>query len=212
MATRRSARTRQLDKVRTTRRPDVARKEPGPWRKILREGPGALASRRLCVARHGHGVARRPPIFVSDARPHVRHRPRGPRDAGRARESAFSVESGAARLLMCLRFLHECPWARLEQLRELAPDIPFQMLLRGANGVGYTAYPDNVIYKFCEQAYESGIDIFRVFDSLNDVENLALGVKAAKAAGGFVEGTLCYTGRPRRRSTTWTTTWTWRRA
>jgi pyruvate carboxylase len=110
-------------------------------------------------------------------------------------KSAFSVEMwGGATFDVCLRFLHECPWARLEQLRELAPDIPFQMLLRGANGVGYTAYPDNVIYKFCEQAYESGIDIFRVFDSLNDVENLALGVKAAKAAGGFVEGTLCYTG------------------
>ena len=52
---------------------------------------------------------------------------------------------GGATFDVCLRFLHECPWARLEQLRELAPDIPFQMLLRGANGVGYTAYPDNVI-------------------------------------------------------------------
>ena len=71
---------------------------------------------------------------------------------------------------------------------------------------------NNVICKWA-CTYESGIDIFRVFDSLNDGENLALGVKAAKAAGGFVEGTLCYTRRDLHpRSTTWTTTWTWRRA
>jgi len=113
----------------------------------------------------------------------------------KALHNAYSLENwGGATFDVALRFLHECPWARLEQLREEIPNVPFQMLLRGANGVGYTAYPDNVIYKFCEQAYQSGIDIFRVFDSLNDVENLALGVKAAKAAGGFVEGTLCYTG------------------
>jgi len=68
------------------------------------------------------------------------------------------------------------------------------MLLRGANGVGYTAYPDNVIYEFCAKAREAGVDVFRVFDSLNDVENLELGIKAAKAAGGFVEAAVCYTG------------------
>ena len=68
------------------------------------------------------------------------------------------------------------------------------MLLRGANAVGYTSYPDNVVYKFCEQAQKSGIDIFRVFDSLNYLDNLKLGVDAAGSAGGFVEGTLSYTG------------------
>jgi len=93
-----------------------------------------------------------------------------------------------------MRFLHECPWDRLEKLREEVPNIPFQMLLRGANAVGYTSYPDNVVYKFCEQAHKSGIDVFRVFDSLNYVENLKLGVDAAGAAGGFVEGALSYTG------------------
>lgn len=93
-----------------------------------------------------------------------------------------------------MRFMHECPWKRLESLREKVPDIPFQMLLRGANAVGYTNYADNVNYRFCQQAKESGIDVFRVFDSLNYLENLKLGVDAAGKAGGFVEGTMSYTG------------------
>jgi len=109
--------------------------------------------------------------------------------------NAFSFEMwGGATFDVSMRFLHECPWKRLEELRALVPDVPFQMLLRGANAVGYTNYPDNVVYKFCEQAKKSGIDIFRVFDSLNYVENLKLGVEAAAAAGGFVEGALSYTG------------------
>lgn len=66
-----------------------------------------------------------------------------------------------------MRFLRECPWERLHNLREAVPDIPFQMLLRGANAVGYTTYPDNVVYKFCEQAKNSGIDVFRVFGMYN---------------------------------------------
>ena len=93
-----------------------------------------------------------------------------------------------------MRFLRECPWERLETLREKVPNVPFQMLLRGANAVGYTNYPDNVVYKFCDQARKSGIDVFRVFDSLNYLENLQLGVDAAGKAGGFVEGTMSYTG------------------
>ena len=95
---------------------------------------------------------------------------------------------------VAMRFLHECPWKRLESLREKVPDIPFQMLLRGANAVGYTNYADNVNYKFCQQAKDSGIDVFRVFDSLNYLDNLKLGVDAAGKAGGFVEGTMSYTG------------------
>jgi len=109
--------------------------------------------------------------------------------------NAFSLEMwGGATFDVAMRFLHECPWERLEQLREKVPDVPFQMLLRGANAVGYTNYPDNVVYKFCDQAKQSGIDIFRVFDSLNYLDNLKLGVDAAGAAGGFVEGTMSYTG------------------
>lgn len=73
---------------------------------------------------------------------------------------------------VALRFLYECPWERLALLREAVPNIPFQMLLRGANAVGYTSYPDNVVFKFCEKANEMGMDIFRVFDSLNYLPNL----------------------------------------
>jgi pyruvate carboxylase len=109
--------------------------------------------------------------------------------------NAFSMEMwGGATFDVAMRFLREDPWERLESLRERVPDVPFQMLLRGANAVGYTNYADNVVYKFCKQAHQSGIDIFRVFDSLNYLENLKLGVDAAGAAGGFVEGAISYTG------------------
>lgn len=120
---------------------------------------------------------------------------------------------GGATFDVALRFLRECPWERLEQLRELVPNIPFQMLvrpalrtrlrhlltvcllqLRGANAVGYTAYPDNVVHAFCTQAVKSGMDIFRVFDSLNYVPNLYLGMEAVHKAGGVVQAEICYTG------------------
>ncbi len=93
-----------------------------------------------------------------------------------------------------MRFLHECPWDRLTELRALIPNIPFQMLLRGANAVGYTNYPDNVVYKFCDMAVKSGMDVFRVFDSLNYFPNLKLGMDAVNKAGGVVEGAISYTG------------------
>ena len=73
---------------------------------------------------------------------------------------------------VAMRFLNECPWDRLAKLREDIPNIPLQMLLRGANAVGYTSYPDNVVYKFCKVAVEHGMDVFRVFDSLNYLPNL----------------------------------------
>uniref|UniRef100_A0A3Q1MIC2 Pyruvate carboxylase n=2 Tax=Bos TaxID=9903 RepID=A0A3Q1MIC2_BOVIN len=95
---------------------------------------------------------------------------------------------------VAMRFLYECPWRRLQELRELVPNIPFQMLLRGANAVGYTNYPDNVVFKFCEVAKENGMDIFRVFDSLNYLPNLLLGMEAAGSAGGVVEAAISYTG------------------
>ncbi|XP_041270749.1 pyruvate carboxylase, mitochondrial, partial [Onychostruthus taczanowskii] len=95
---------------------------------------------------------------------------------------------------VAMRFLHECPWERLRELRRLVPNIPFQMLLRGANAVGYTNYPDNVVHRFCEVAVANGMDIFRVFDALNYVPNLLLGVEAAGNAGAVVEAALSYTG------------------
>ena len=112
-----------------------------------------------------------------------------------ALDRAFSIECwGGATFDVAMRFLMECPWDRLEQLREEVPNVPFQMLLRGANAVGYTSYPDNVVHAFCEQSVKSGMDVFRVFDSLNYVENLRLGIDAVGGAGGVVEAGLCYTG------------------
>uniref|UniRef100_A0A8C3MQB4 Pyruvate carboxylase n=1 Tax=Geospiza parvula TaxID=87175 RepID=A0A8C3MQB4_GEOPR len=101
---------------------------------------------------------------------------------------------GGATFDVAMRFLHECPWERLRELRRLVPNIPFQMLLRGANAVGYTNYPDNVVHRFCEVAVANGMDIFRVFDALNYVPNLLLGVEAAGSAGAVVEAALSYTG------------------
>uniref|UniRef100_A0A670ZLM0 Pyruvate carboxylase n=1 Tax=Pseudonaja textilis TaxID=8673 RepID=A0A670ZLM0_PSETE len=95
---------------------------------------------------------------------------------------------------VAMRFLYECPWRRLQELRELIPNIPFQMLLRGANAVGYTNYPDNAVFKFCQMAKENGMDIFRVFDSLNYLPNMLLGMEAAGQAGGVVEAAISYTG------------------
>merc|ERR1719189_1514523 len=107
----------------------------------------------------------------------------------------YSLENwGGATFDVSMRFLHECPWSRLKEMRELIPNIPFQMLLRGANAVGYTSYPDNVVYKFCEKAQQNGMDVFRVFDSLNYMENMKLGIDAVGAAGGIIEATCCYTG------------------
>ncbi|KAJ3345144.1 pyruvate carboxylase [Entophlyctis luteolus] len=109
--------------------------------------------------------------------------------------NCFSLETwGGATFDVSLRFLKECPWDRLDQMRKLVPNVPFQMLLRGANAVGYTAYPDHVVYEFCEMAVKHGMDIFRVFDSLNYVDNLKLGIDAVKKAGGVVEAAISYTG------------------
>lgn len=109
--------------------------------------------------------------------------------------SLYALENwGGATFDVALRFLHECPWERLEEMRKLIPNIPFQMLLRGANAVGYTNYPDNVVFKFCELAVQTGMDIFRVFDSLNYLPNLILGMEAAGKAGGIVEAAISYSG------------------
>lgn len=109
--------------------------------------------------------------------------------------NCYSLENwGGATFDVTLRFLKECPWDRLMQMREAVPDIPFQMLLRGANAVGYTSYPDNLVYDFCKHAKDSGMDVFRVFDSVNYIENMKLGIDAVGTAGGIVEAAVCYTG------------------
>ncbi len=106
----------------------------------------------------------------------------------------FSVECwGGATFDVAYRFLQECPWQRLRDLREAMPNLMTQMLLRGANGVGYTNYPDNVVQEFVRQAAK-GVDVFRVFDSLNWVENMRVAMDAVVENGKICEGTVCYTG------------------
>lgn len=112
-----------------------------------------------------------------------------------ALSGAFALECwGGATFDVCMRFLYEDPWQRLRQLRKLVPNIPFQMLLRGANGVAYSSLPDNAIDQFVKEAKDNGVDIFRVFDALNDLEQLKVGINAVKKAGGVVEATVCYSG------------------
>ena len=110
-------------------------------------------------------------------------------------KDAGSIEMwGGATFDVSMRFLKECPWERLELLRERVPNIPFQMLLRGANAVGYTTYADNVVNEFVREAKLTGMDIFRVFDSLNYVDNLKFGMDSVRRVDGVVEATICYTG------------------
>ena len=107
----------------------------------------------------------------------------------------FSMECwGGATFDVAYRFLQECPWQRLRDIRANMPNILTQMLLRASNGVGYTNYPDNVVQSFVGQAAASGVDIFRVFDSLNWVENMRVAMDAVQDSGKICEGTICYTG------------------
>jgi pyruvate carboxylase len=107
----------------------------------------------------------------------------------------FSLEMwGGATFDTAMRFLNEDPWQRLRLLREKVPNICFQMLLRGANAVGYTSYPANVVAGFVRHAAESGMDIFRVFDSLNDLKNMKAAMEAVQGTHAICEGAICYTG------------------
>jgi len=107
----------------------------------------------------------------------------------------FSLECwGGATFDVAMRFLNEDPWERLAQIRAAAPNILTQMLLRGANAVGYTNYPDNVVKYFIAQAAVGGMDLFRIFDCLNWVENMRVAIDAVVETGKLAEGALCYTG------------------
>ena len=109
----------------------------------------------------------------------------------------YSMEVwGGATFDAPLRFLREDPWERLRLLREKIKKTKLQMLLRGQNIVGYKHYPDDVVEKFVELAYKNGVDIFRVFDALNDVRNMRVSIKKAKEVGAEVQGSICYTISP----------------
>lgn len=108
----------------------------------------------------------------------------------------FSLEVwGGATFDVCMRFLHEDPWARLQLLRKAVPNILLQMLIRSSNAVGYTAYPDNLIEVFIEKSWENGIDIFRIFDSLNWVAAMEVSIKTViERTDAIAEASICYTG------------------
>ena len=108
----------------------------------------------------------------------------------------FSMEVwGGATFDVCMRFLKENPWERLRMFRKAMPNILLQMLLRGSNGVGYTAYPDNLIERFVTESWENGVDIFRIFDSQNWMKSIEPCIKyVRKNTGGLAEASMCYTG------------------
>ncbi len=183
-------------------RPEAPEVPAGPppesWRNLLLDkGPQAVAERMLAekallltdtTMRDGHQslLATRmrsyDMVHVAPAYAHML-------------PQLFSVECwGGATFDVAYRFLQECPWQRLRDLRAAMPNTLLQMLLRGANGVGYTTYPDNVVKRFVHRAAETGVDVFRVFDSLNWVENMRVSMEAVLETGRILEGAICYTG------------------
>ncbi len=159
---------------------------PAGFAAWMRERPGVLVTDTTLRDAHQSILATRVRTIdlVAGAR-HIAH----------LNSDLLSLECwGGATYDVALRFLHEDPWERLERIREAAPNLCLQMLLRGRNTVGYTAYPDRVAQAFVAEAKRSGVDVFRVFDALNSVEQMAPAIHAAIDAGGLVEGTICYSG------------------
>ncbi|MGD8189739.1 pyruvate carboxylase [Brevibacillus ginsengisoli] len=114
---------------------------------------------------------------------------------GKLASGLFSLEMwGGATFDTSMRFLKESPWERLQILRQKIPNILFQMLLRGANAVGYTNYPDNVIQAFVKESAKNGIDVFRIFDSLNWLPGMQIAIDAVRETGKIAEASICYTG------------------
>ncbi len=115
--------------------------------------------------------------------------------AAKKMPNLFSFECwGGATFDVAYRFLYEDPWKRLRDMRDRCPNILLQMLLRGANAVGYTSYPDNVVRHFIQQAAKNGIDVFRIFDSLNSLDNMQISIDEVRNCGKIAEAALCYTG------------------
>ncbi len=109
----------------------------------------------------------------------------------------YSLECwGGATFDVCMRFLRENPWQRLREIKKVCKKTPLQMLLRGQNILGYKHYPDDVVERFVALACENGMDIFRVFDALNDPRNLETAIRSVKKYGGHAQGTICYTTSP----------------
>jgi oxaloacetate decarboxylase alpha subunit len=117
----------------------------------------------------------------------------------------WSLETwGGATFDACIRYLGEDPWVRLRELKKAMPNTPMQMLLRGQNLLGYRHYADDVVHKFVERAHANGMDVFRIFDAMNDVRNFKAAVGAAVEAGAHAQGTISYTTSPVHTLDTWT--------
>ncbi|QDE32105.1 sodium-extruding oxaloacetate decarboxylase subunit alpha [Shewanella polaris] len=116
----------------------------------------------------------------------------------------WSLESwGGATFDSCIRYLGEDPWDRIRELKKVMPNTPQQMLLRGQNLLGYRHYADDVVTRFVERAHTNGVDVFRIFDAMNDVRNLETAVKAVKNVGGHAQGTISFTTSPIHTIDTW---------
>lgn len=157
-------------------------KGPAAFAKAMRENPGCLIMDTTWRDAHQSLLATR--VRTVDMLNIAK-------ETSHALSNAWALECwGGATFDVAMRFLYEDPWDRLRKMRKAVPNIPFQCLLRGANGVAYSSLPDNAIYHFCEQAKKNGMDIFRVFDALNDVNQLEVGIKAVLKAGGIAEGAM----------------------
>ena len=110
---------------------------------------------------------------------------------------------GGATFDSCIRFLGEDPWVRLRELKKACPKTPLQMLLRGQNLLGYRHYADDVVERFVERCVANGMDVFRVFDALNDPRNMKAALQAVRKFGGHAQGTLSYTTSPVHTMQTW---------
>ena len=136
----------------------------------LRDAHQSLLATRMATGRHGPGL-------------------RGPRQ----RRLLVARMLGGATFDSCIRFLNEDPWERLRTFRKLMPNTRLQMLLRGQNLLGYRHYEDGVVERFVDKAAENGMDVFRVFDALNDLRNIQPRVDAVRRTGKHAQGTICYT-------------------
>ena len=116
----------------------------------------------------------------------------------------WSVESwGGAIFDSCIRYLGEDPWERIRKIKSKMPNTPQQMLLRGQNLLGYKHYSDEIVYKFVEKSIKNGVDVFRIFDALNDPRNMETAIKATIEHGGHAQGTISYTTSPVHNMETW---------
>ncbi|MDR1132074.1 MAG: pyruvate carboxylase [Oscillospiraceae bacterium] len=171
--------------------------EPGLKQLLDTEGPEAvkkwvLAQKKLLVT---DTTMRDAHQSLLSTRVRTRDMVKGASGTAAILADCFSLEMwGGATFDVAYRFLHESPWERLDLLREKIPNIPFQMLLRGANAVGYKNYPDNLIREFVREAARSGIDIFRVFDSLNWIPAMEIAMDEVLKQGKVCEAAICYTG------------------